>query len=104
MNEECLTRLAFLNEGHLRKTISIFIDHPPEHECQRGEVIRDGDGARKADGGMNMVRHTADAIRLATGVARDRGEIRVEFRARVRVEEWAALLRAEDDVDDDEAQ
>ena len=35
---------------------------------------------------MNMVRHAADAIRLATGVARDGGEIRVEFRSRVRVE------------------
>ena len=51
-----------------------------------------------------MVRHAADAIRLATRVARDGGEICVEFQARIRVEERAALLRAEDDVDDDEAQ
>ena len=51
-----------------------------------------------------MVCHAADAIRLATRIARDRGEIGVEFRARVEVEEWAAFLRAEDDVDDDEAQ
>ena len=27
MNEECLPRLVFLNEGHLRKTISNFIGH-----------------------------------------------------------------------------
>ena len=53
---------------------------------------------------MNVVRHAADAIRLAARIARDGGEIRVEFRARVGVEEWAAFLRAEDDVDDDEAQ
>jgi len=51
-----------------------------------------------------MVCHTADAIRFATRVARDRGEIRVEFRARVGVEKGTAFLRAEDDVDDDEAQ
>jgi len=37
MNEECLTRLVFLNEGHFRKTISIFIGHPPEHESQWSE-------------------------------------------------------------------
>lgn len=51
-----------------------------------------------------MIRHAADAIRLATRVAGDGREIRVEFRARVRVEEGVAFLRAEDDVDDDEGQ
>ena len=51
-----------------------------------------------------MVGHSANAIRFASGVARDRREIRVKFGPRVRVEEWMAILRAEDDVDDDEAQ
>lgn len=51
-----------------------------------------------------MIRHAADAIRLATRVAHDGGEIRVELRSRVRGEERAAFLRAEDDVDDNEAQ
>ena len=51
-----------------------------------------------------MVRHAADAICFAIHVARDRSQIGVEFRARVGNEEGAAFLRAEDDVDDDEAQ
>ena len=51
-----------------------------------------------------MVRHAADAIGFALRVARDRGEIRVEFRTRVGIKKWVAFLRAEDDVDDDEAQ
>ena len=51
-----------------------------------------------------MIRHPANAICLATRIPRDGREIRVEFQARVGVEEWAAFLRAEDDVDDDEAQ
>ena len=51
-----------------------------------------------------MVCHAADAIRLTTNVAGDGREIGMEFGARVLVEEWVAILRAEDDVDDDEAQ
>ena len=51
-----------------------------------------------------MVRHAADAIRLTGDVASNGREIGMEFGTRVGVEEWAAFLRAEDDVDDDEAQ
>lgn len=51
-----------------------------------------------------MVRHTADAICFAIRVAGDRGQIGVEFRAGVGIEKGTAFLRAEDDVDDDEAQ
>ena len=71
---------------------------------QRLHQIRDGDGARKTDGEVNMVGHSANAIRFASGVARDRGQIGVEIWAHVRIKEWAAFFRAEDDVDDDEAQ
>ncbi len=53
---------------------------------------------------MNMVRHATDAIRLATRAAGDGREIRVEFGARVGVKEWTAILRAEDEVDNDAAQ
>jgi len=51
-----------------------------------------------------MVRHAADAIRFAIRVARDRGQIGVEFRARVGIEEGASFLRTEDDVYNDETQ
>ena len=53
---------------------------------------------------MNVILDAADAIRLAARVARDGGEIGVEFWAHIRINKWAAFFRAEDDVDDDEAQ
>jgi hypothetical protein len=53
---------------------------------------------------MYMVGHAADAIRLAAGVARDGGEIRMQSGTYLQVEERAALLRAKDDVNDDETQ
>jgi|APGre2960657468_1045069.scaffolds.fasta_scaffold00130_17 hypothetical protein len=71
--------------------------------CNRAAQIT-GVGARKSDREVNMIRLADDAIRLATRVAHDGGAIRVELRSRVRAEERAAFLRAEDDVDDNEAQ
>ena len=53
---------------------------------------------------MNVVRHAADAIRLAAGVARDGREIRVEFGPRVGIEVGLTIFRGKDDVEDDEAQ
>jgi len=66
--------------------------------------LRDGDGARNTDGEVDMIRHTAESIGFAIRVARDRGQISVEFRTRVGNEKGTAFLRAEDDVDDDEDQ
>ena len=66
--------------------------------------VREGDGARQPDGEMNMIRHAADAIGSAIRVACDRGQIGVDFRTRVGNQKGTASPRAEDDVDDDEAQ
>jgi len=63
---------------------------------------RDGDGSRKADGEMHMILHAARPVTFTAGVAGHGREIRMEFGPRVRVEEWVAILRAKDDVDDDE--
>ena len=71
---------------------------------QRLYQIRDRNRARKADREMNMVSHSSDAVRLATFVARDGRQIRVKSWARGRIKEWPALLCAEDDVDNHEAQ
>ena len=51
---------------------------------------------------MDMIRHTARPVTFTARVAGHGREIRMEFGPRVRVEEWVAILRAEDDVDDDE--
>ena len=51
---------------------------------------------------MNVIRHTPYAIRLTADVAGDGREIGVKFGARVGLEEWVTIFRAEDDVDDDE--
>lgn len=61
-------------------------------------------GCAKVGSQVNMIRLAEDAIRLAIRVAHDGGAIRVELRSRVQGEERAAFLRAEDDVDDNEAQ
>src|SRR5260370_1270414 len=53
---------------------------------------------------MHVVRHAARPVTFAAGVTGDRGQIRVKFRARAGIEQSAALLRAENDVDDNEAQ
>jgi len=45
----------------------------------------------------------ADAIRLASRIARDGREVRVKRGARLGVEDRAAIFCAEDDVDDDKA-
>jgi hypothetical protein len=53
---------------------------------------------------MNVVRHARDAIRLTARIPCHGGEIRVELRARFLAQNRAAILRAENDVDDDETQ
>jgi hypothetical protein len=50
-----------------------------------------------------MIRHAARPVTFATGVTRDRRQIRVEFEPLIGIEERATFLRAEDDVDDHEA-
>ena len=51
---------------------------------------------------MDMICHAARPVTFTTCVARHGREIRMEFGPRLRVEEWVAILLAEDDVDDDE--
>lgn len=51
-----------------------------------------------------MVRHAANAIRLTTEVAGDGREIGVELGTHIGIKEWVTCLRAEGDVDDNEAQ
>src|SRR6266849_1766272 len=53
---------------------------------------------------MHMVRNAARPATFAAGVAGDRRQIGVKFRARAGIEQGAALLRAENDVDDNEAE
>src|SRR5713226_5482998 len=53
---------------------------------------------------MHMVRNAARPVTFAAGVTGDRSQIRVKFRARAGIEQGAALLRAENDVNDNEAQ
>ena len=66
--------------------------------------MRNGDGACQSNPEMDVVRHTARAIGFASGVPRHRGKIGVEMWTQLFVKAWKTILRAEDDVDDDEAQ
>jgi hypothetical protein len=45
-----------------------------------------------------MIRHTADAVAFPIAMTGDRGEIGMEIRADVRSEERHAILRAEDEM------
>ena len=53
---------------------------------------------------MHMVCHAADSERLAIGIAGDRGEIRVELGPDGGFDQRLAILGAENDVENDEAQ
>ena len=66
--------------------------------------VRDGKRAREPNREMHMIPDPTDAIRLASRVARDGGEVSVEFWASSGIEQRSTLLRAENNVDDDEAQ
>ncbi len=53
---------------------------------------------------MHMVGHATRPVTFTAGIARDRGLIRMEFWPRADIEQGTTLLRAEYDVNDDEAQ
>ena len=50
-----------------------------------------------------MVCNATGSITFAACVARDRGEEGMEFGSRLGIEELTAVLRAENDVDNDKA-
>ena len=53
---------------------------------------------------MHMVGHATRPVTFTAGIARDRGQIRMDFWPCADIEQGTALLRAEYDVNDDEAQ
>src|SRR6266446_4695610 len=66
------------------------------------DQVGDRERARKANREMHVV-SAADAIRLASRIARDGREVRVKRAPRLGVADRAAIFCAEDDVDDDKA-
>lgn len=60
--------------------------------------------ARKTDSEMNMIRHATDAISFTPRVPCDLGQIGVEVRTQRWIEARKTVLRAEDQMDDDEAE
>lgn len=70
----------------------------------RLEQFRKTDRWVETNGEMNVVGHSVDAEAVASAVAYDRGEVCVQGRADGTVEQWSAIFRAEDDMDQEEAQ
>src|SRR6266540_285167 len=52
---------------------------------------------------MHMIRHATRPVTFATGIARDRRQVGVEFGARLGIEQGAAVFRAENDVNNNKA-
>jgi len=52
---------------------------------------------------MNMVSHASDAESFASGITGDRGQVGMEPRSHTWFDDWPAIFRSEDDVNNDEA-
>ncbi len=52
---------------------------------------------------MHMIRHATGPVTFATGIARDCGQVGVEFGTRLGIEQGAAVFRAENDVNNNKA-
>ena len=60
-----------------------------------------GNGAGKADGEVNMVSNSTDALGFTAMIATSGCEVGVEFGGKIEGDKGASILRGEDDVDDD---
>ena len=63
--------------------------------------LRSGDGARKLNREVTMIRHATSARTLAASIAGDRGEVGMERRTDASTEARETIPRAEDEVEQD---
>jgi hypothetical protein len=66
--------------------------------------IGDGAGPREPERKVHMIGHAADTVAFAIGMAGNGGEVGVEVSANLRGEEGSAILRAEDEMNDRQAE
>ncbi len=66
--------------------------------------LSDGSGPRYTDGEVNMVRDAADPKALAVRISGHGCQVRVEIGTCGQIEVWSTILRAEDEVNEQEGE